>query len=645
MKKSNIKNIFKDIDIDVAKSNSITVQTKFSLCDEQHIILNETMEHLTNCFFVYFNLLTSKNKLNNFVKQHSIYITKEKIDKNTKEKKLVKELENLKVTFCRVFQISSRQFNSIDVFVNGLIDSNKELMKINLVSYKEQLNSKNKKINQLKAQLNLLEFSHSFKLKEDKTIKRVNQLRLTINKLKESIDRKKASIEKLEKKIQDNKISVCFGDTKILKRLSSLYNDSHYDNNKYINTSLTVKKHYQKIYRKLWQDSRFKQFLLVGSKDENNGNSSCVFNKKSESLYSIKISIPEYVINKLSLKCKYLYIDNINFKHNEKEILNTLSINNERKQKEQEYNLKLKNKDPSLFNKDGELIKKAEYLKDYGSAMTFRFIKETYNDPNREIKKDSNNWTLQISMEETKCQKAITSKSNGVISIDINADHLAIANINKNLTLKKAFKIDFGFTDKKLNFGNQLRKEYILKSVKQIIEYAIENKKPIVIENLDFTRKRAMLAEDEVIFNSQSEKAAKKKNRILSSFAYSKIIEYIKQLAYRNGIAVYEVNPAFTSQLGFIKYAKRYGISRHMAAAYVIGRRSYGIEELFERNDQVIVKDEVITFDVQVDRSECSNYFEYCNQNLKGFQRRLMAEYRGKKPKSTQIAKPLGISI
>ena len=51
MKKSNIKNIFKDIDIDVAKSNSITVQTKFSLCDEQHIILNETMKHLTNCFF------------------------------------------------------------------------------------------------------------------------------------------------------------------------------------------------------------------------------------------------------------------------------------------------------------------------------------------------------------------------------------------------------------------------------------------------------------------------------------------------------------------------------------------------------------------------------------------------------------------
>ena len=72
MKKSNIKNIFKDIDIDVAKSNSITVQTKFSLCDEQHIILNETMKHLTNCFFVYFNLLSYKNKLNNFVNQHSI---------------------------------------------------------------------------------------------------------------------------------------------------------------------------------------------------------------------------------------------------------------------------------------------------------------------------------------------------------------------------------------------------------------------------------------------------------------------------------------------------------------------------------------------------------------------------------------------
>ncbi len=639
MNKNRINDIFgKTLDEDIALSNTITVQSKFNLCDEKESILYSIMEHLTHCRFIYFNLLIYPHKMDKFMNEHALIINKKVKNKETNVIEYIKLKETFKVAFCRVYGISSRQFNSIDFFVKGLIQSNKTLIQDRIVSFNDQLRKKINKMDKLKGQINLLKISDAYKNNDDKILKSCKLKQQYLHKLNHSIEQKKHAIQKLEKKVKDNKTNVCFGNRKILNRLSSLFNDSDFDKGKYKNISYAARKSYQKSYRKLWNDSRYNQFFLLGSKDENNGNSSCVFSKLSESTYSVKIAIPVSVQNKLSLKCKYLTIDNINFKHNEKEILNSFALNNERKLKEKEYNQKLKDNCSFLFDEENKLIPKSKYLENYGIALSFRFIKDTFKDPKRK----SNDWRILVSMEETNQQKAIVSKSNGVIGIDINVDHYAVADINRNKELKKAFKIKFGFTDNKKNSNSTFRKEEILKSVKQIIKYALEVKKPIVIEKLDFKRKKALLKEEENIFNND---AAKTNNRILSSFAYRLMIEKIKILAYRNGIAVYEVNPAYTSQIGYIKYAKKYGISRHMAAAYVIGRRTYGLEELFERTEQVIVKNQIKTLSLLEDRENCANYYEYCNRNLKGFQKRLLNEDRGKKPKSTQIASLIVIPI
>lgn len=45
------------------------------------------------------------------------------------------------------------------------------------------------------------------------------------------------------------------------------------------------------------------------------------------------------------------------------------------------------------------------------------------------------------------------------------------------------------------------------------------------------------------------------------------------------GVAVFEVNPAYTSQIGKMKYMKRFGISIHEAASFVIARRGMGFKE------------------------------------------------------------------
>jgi hypothetical protein len=38
------------------------------------------------------------------------------------------------------------------------------------------------------------------------------------------------------------------------------------------------------------------------------------------------------------------------------------------------------------------------------------------------------------------------------------------------------------------------------------------------------------------------------------------------------------VNPAYTSQMGHMKFMKRYGLSSHGSAALVIGRRGLGLK-------------------------------------------------------------------
>lgn len=67
----------------------------------------------------------------------------------------------------------------------------------------------------------------------------------------------------------------------------------------------------------------------------------------------------------------------------------------------------------------------------------------------------------------------------------------------------------------------------------------------------------------------------------MSMFAYSKMISAIKSRAEKMGIVVFEVNPAYKSQIGKLKYMKRFGISTHKAASFVIACRAMGFNEKF----------------------------------------------------------------
>jgi len=111
----------------------------------------------------------------------------------------------------------------------------------------------------------------------------------------------------------------------------------------------------------------------------------------------------------------------------------------------------------------------------------------------------------------------------------------------------------------------------------QIVSIAEGAGKPIAVEKLDFAKKKAEL-----------ERTDPRYARMLSSFACNKFVSSIKAAAYRVGVGVVEVNPAYTSVIGAVNHAQSNGISVHMGAALAIARRGLGLSERVPKRVAVV---------------------------------------------------------
>ncbi|MBI5568866.1 MAG: IS200/IS605 family element transposase accessory protein TnpB [Desulfomonile tiedjei] len=121
--------------------------------------------------------------------------------------------------------------------------------------------------------------------------------------------------------------------------------------------------------------------------------------------------------------------------------------------------------------------------------------------------------------------------------------------------------VTYGLTSKQ-------RAAVIGDAVKNVIAIAVSRCKPIVVEKLDFSRKKAAI-----------EAESRKYCRMLSALAYSHIQATIRARAFDAGIEVLSANPAYSTLIGKHKFSVRYGLSAHQAAACVIARRVYGLSE------------------------------------------------------------------
>ena len=291
-----------------------------------------------------------------------------------------------------------------------------------------------------------------------------------------------------------------------------------------INTSnnLTEFKTHQQWYKE-YNYQRNKEFTLIGSKDESTGNLNCQIKHIKDNLFNLKLNINPYS-NKIIDK----YI-NITFTLNhDVETLKQIIVNNQSKNKQ------------------------------LWQALTYKLIKQ-------KSKHNINKYVVSISFEKHLIKKTYTDIKKGCIGVDINQDHLAVVNLDNkgNLLNIDTFKYD-------LNGSKNQNNDSISLAVKDLMSLTVRLNKPIVIEKLDFSIKKKNLKSG----------INKSRNKQLSSFAYSKIIELIKARAEDNYIEVREINPAYTSIIGSIKYSARSRIDIHHGAAMCIGRK--GLFNLYD---------------------------------------------------------------
>ena len=211
---------------------------------------------------------------------------------------------------------------------------------------------------------------------------------------------------------------------------------------------------------------------------------------------------------------------------------------------------------PSLENEYGKYIKipvKFSYGQDIinnalskKQAISYRFLRK------------EKSWYLFLT---TKRENVVCTsrKELGVVGIDLNKAHIAYAETDRYGNIIKYGKIITPIQD--------MRKEQVIATfgdaIKEIVEYAKKQEKAVVVEKLDFSKKKTSF-----------EKQSKHYRRMLSYFAYAKFYKIIESKAYREGVKLISVNPAFSSVIGKYKFAKIYGISTHIAASLSLARRA-----------------------------------------------------------------------
>jgi IS605 OrfB family transposase len=170
------------------------------------------------------------------------------------------------------------------------------------------------------------------------------------------------------------------------------------------------------------------------------------------------------------------------------------------------------------------------------------------------------------------------TKENGVIAIDTNASpiHLAIAEVSKTGELLSYQTISLHHF-LKLSQNSKDHQEWIL--AHQIVDLAIQKNKAIAIENLKKLKK-----------GKRGDGKAKLRKR-LHHWNAKKFLQKLKRVAMLKGVEVIEVNPAYTSVIGMLKYAPQLSIDKDVAGAYVIGRRALGFKEDMPENYERMLKD------------------------------------------------------
>ena len=186
------------------------------------------------------------------------------------------------------------------------------------------------------------------------------------------------------------------------------------------------------------------------------------------------------------------------------------------------------------------------------SALTYR------------IKIKNNRVFLQIiyNFEHNK-DLCVTRNSYGAVGVDFNKGFVSVSETDKYGNLINTFNIVYQYSN-----GNQTTNDFQVIAT-TLKDYCLNTGKDLVIEKLDFTKKKDNLIS----------KRGKKYNEMLSTLAYSKFDSIVSSKCAKNRIFLHKVNPAWTSWIAKQKYCPKMKLNIHSGASYVIARRGMFLKD------------------------------------------------------------------
>ncbi len=323
----------------------------------------------------------------------------------------------------------------------------------------------------------------------------------------------------LEADIEAGRVRLCFGSKRLWRK------QHHLEQNGYASHEEWVRD---------WREARRDEFFVLGSRDETGGCQLCVAAVADDGTLTLRLRMPDCLAPQHG---KYLTIEGVRFAYGHEQVLAALDSNAEYGRYRRQH---------------GEQAARATTL---GQAISYRF------------KRDEKGWRV-FATTDLMDVPMVTDQRRGAVGVDLNADHLAVGETGASGNYVNAFSVPLVTHGKARHQAEAI----IGDAVARVVAYAREMGKPIVIEQLDFRQKQAAL-----------EGESRKYSRMLSSFSYGRIKAYFLSRGYRQGVEVRQVNPAFSSVIGRVKFMERYGLSVHQAAALVLARRLLGCSERIPR--------------------------------------------------------------
>ena len=323
----------------------------------------------------------------------------------------------------------------------------------------------------------------------------------------------------LEADIAAGRVRLCFGSKRLWRKQRNLEANGYASHQEWLRD---------------WRDARSDEFFVLGSRDETAGCQLCVATVADDGTLTLRLRMPDCLAGQHD---KYLVIEGVWFAYGHEQVLAALQSN-------AEYS--------AYRRQHGEKAARATGL---GQAVSYRF------------KRDARGWRVFVTTNMMGVP-VVADQRLGAIGVDLNADHLAVAETDASGNCVNAWRTPL------VTYGESQRKAEALvgDAVASVVRYAREVSKPIVIEKLDFRQKKAVL-----------EGTSRRYSRMLSSFSYGKVKAYFLSRGYREGVEVHQVNPAYSSVIGRVKFMERYGLSVHQAAALVLARRLLGCSERIPR--------------------------------------------------------------